>query len=132
MTAAGQIVSAASLHEISKRIEAGKLRVALPLVGFGQRLSEGEMGEIEAAVLKAKGLDLNSFRVQNLPGICGKGGLRPVVSPIRDFNLVDISPTGENSGDNRVKIGFTLLRGSYATILLREIMKPQDPIEAGF
>ena len=29
-------------------------------------------------------------------------------------------------------VSFTLSRGSYATILLREIMKPSDPIAAGF
>ncbi len=27
---------------------------------------------------------------------------------------------------------FTLLRGAYATVLLREIMKPKDLIKAGF
>ena len=29
-------------------------------------------------------------------------------------------------------VSFTLSRGSYATILLREMMKPSDPIAAGF
>jgi len=29
-------------------------------------------------------------------------------------------------------VNFTLSRGSYATILLREIMKPEDPFIAGF
>ena len=29
-------------------------------------------------------------------------------------------------------VGFSLSRGSFATILLREIMKPDNPIEAGF
>jgi tRNA(Glu) U13 pseudouridine synthase TruD len=29
-------------------------------------------------------------------------------------------------------LSFMLLRGSYATVLLREIMKPENPIKAGF
>ena len=29
-------------------------------------------------------------------------------------------------------VEFSLSRGSFATILLREIMKPQDPMIAGF
>jgi len=29
-------------------------------------------------------------------------------------------------------VEFSLSRGSFATILLREIMKPRDPIIAGF
>jgi tRNA(Glu) U13 pseudouridine synthase TruD len=31
-----------------------------------------------------------------------------------------------------VRLEFTLLRGSYATVLLRELMKPIDLIFAGF
>jgi tRNA(Glu) U13 pseudouridine synthase TruD len=34
--------------------------------------------------------------------------------------------------EGQVKLGFMLLRGSYATMLLREIMKPRNPILAGF
>jgi len=29
-------------------------------------------------------------------------------------------------------VQFSLSRGSFATVLLREIMKPQDPMIAGF
>lgn len=33
---------------------------------------------------------------------------------------------------NQDIITFTLSRGSFATMVLREIMKPEDPILAGF
>jgi len=33
---------------------------------------------------------------------------------------------------NKNNVEFSLSRGSFATILLREIMKPDDPIAAGF
>ena len=32
----------------------------------------------------------------------------------------------------QAKVSFMLLRGSYATVFLREIMKPSDLITAGF
>ena len=38
----------------------------------------------------------------------------------------------ENPGKQMMKLGFTLNRGSYATVVLREFMKPQDLIEAGY
>jgi len=34
--------------------------------------------------------------------------------------------------ENQVRLSFMLLRGSYATMLLREIMKSPEPIAAGF
>ena len=33
---------------------------------------------------------------------------------------------------DKTKVEFSLSRGSFATILLREIMKPTDPLAAGF
>ncbi len=132
MTKTGKIVTAGSVSEINASIRAGKMRVALPLVGFGQRLSEGEMGRIEANVLEEEGVALTSFRVQQMPRISGKGGLRPVVSPIRDFTLEDVSDDKETPMLRHAKMSFTLLRGSYATMLLREMMKPKKLIAAGF
>ncbi len=132
ITRTDKLVSESSVVEINDSIKAGKARVALPLVGFGQRLSEGEMGRAEASVLEEEGVESKSFRVQQMPRISGKGGLRPVVSPIRDFTLEDVSRDKENSMTYRVKMSFMLLKGSYATMLLREVMKPSYPIQAGF
>ena len=61
----------------------------------------------------------------------GKGGLRTAVTPITDFKLQSVSANADG-GRCQVKVSFTLLRGSYATVVLREMMKPSDPITAGF
>jgi tRNA pseudouridine13 synthase len=132
MNKTGQLIEAGSLDEVNDSIKAGRMRVALPLVGFGQRLSEGEMGQIENRILEEECVKRESFRVQEMPRISGKGELRPIVSPIRDFKLESVSHDEENVAETRVRVSFMLLRGSYATMLLREIMKPQNPIAAGF
>lgn len=127
----GKFVTADSLADVNASVKSGKLRVALPLVGFGQRLSDGEMGRIEAEILEQEGVKPACFRVCDLPRISGKGELRAVVSPVRGFKIEDFSNHNESPA-LRVKLGFTLLRGSYATMLLRELMKPDDPLAAGF
>ncbi len=132
LTKTGKLATTSSVDEVNKRIKAGKMRVALPLVGFGQRLSEGEMGRIEARILKEEGVRSASFRVQESSRISAKGGLRLVVSPIEGFQIEDVSHDKENPNALRIKMRFMLLRGSYATTLLREIMKPSSPIAAGF
>ncbi len=132
MTKSGKLVTAGSVAEINDSVKAGKMRVALPIVGFGQKLSEGEVGRIETDVLEEEGVETASFRIQQMPRISGKGGLRPAASPVIDFKLQDVSHDKESPTSCKVKISFMLLRGSYATMLLRETMKPQDPIGAGF
>lgn len=128
----GKVVTANSLTEINEAIKAGKIRVALPLVGFRQRLSEGEMGRIETQILEEEQVELTGFRVQEMHRISGQGELRPVVSPIRFFKMEGVSHDEELAGLQKARMSFMLLRGSYATIALREIMKPQDLLEAGF
>ena len=125
MVKTGKLASASSLAEINELIRAGKLRVALPLVGFRQKFSQGAMGEIEKRILETELVNTDGFRVTEMPRISGQGELRTVVSPIRNFNV-------QFAGEGRLTLGFLLLRGSYATMLLREIMKPRDLIAAGF
>ena len=132
MNKTGKIADAGSLAETNELLKAGKMRVALPLIGFGQRLSEGEMGQIEHRILEEECIKRESFRIQEMPRISGKGELRPVVSSIRDFKLESISHDEESVAERKVRMSLMLLRGSYATMLLREIMKPRDPISAGF
>ncbi len=46
------------------------------------------------------------------------------------FRQAAIQCTDHFSKDTTVE--FTLSRGSFATIVLREIMKPEDPLGSGF
>ena len=49
-----------------------------------------------------------------------EGGFRQAILLCKDFAIKE------------PYIDFTLSRGSYATILLREIIKPSDPVAVGF
>ena len=118
-----------SVSAVNEQVKAGRARVALPIVGIRQKLSQGVMGEIEAEVLEQEGINLEDLRVNELSQVGGKGGLRAVLTPVRDFKLQNISNA---EGESQAQLSFTLLRGCYATVLLREVMKPSDPITAGF
>jgi tRNA pseudouridine13 synthase len=125
-----KLVAQEKLAEVNGQIKAGKTRVALPIVGVKQKLSQGVMGEIENAVLEREGIRLDDLRTNELSRAGGKGGLRAAITPIRDFQLKGVSCGAEEGC--AAELSFTLLRGSYATVLLREVMKPSDPIAAGF
>jgi tRNA pseudouridine13 synthase len=132
MVRAGKLVDAAALAETNEAVRMGKMRVALPLVGVRQRLSQGAMGQIEQQVLDAESVKQKDFDVNALPEISGRGELRAIVSPIKNFKVPNISRIAGNLKEHQATLEFMLLRGSYATVLLREIMKPKNPIKAGF
>ncbi|MDR0797492.1 MAG: tRNA pseudouridine(13) synthase TruD, partial [Nitrososphaerota archaeon] len=123
-----QIVTAQNQTKISDTLTAGKMRLALPIVGFKQKLSGGIMGELEQRVLQQEGVNLQSFRVTVNSRLSNRGSLRTVLTPIKDFKHLDVS----KKIDETTTITFTLLRGCYATILLREIIKPTNLITSGF
>jgi len=132
MIKTGKSTDAATLGESVELIKTGRMRVALPLVGIKQKLSQGTMGEIEKQILEAEGIKPENFRIDAIPRISGLGELRAIISPIRNFRLHGVSASADNLKKHQAELGFMLLRGSYATMLLREIMKPHNPISAGF
>lgn len=125
LTPVAKVVTTQTVEEINRQVALGKLRVALPIVGVKQKLSTGVMGEIEAEVLSAEGVSDKRRGLNELSRVGGKGGLRTTVAPVRDFKIDAV-------GGNSVQVSFMLLRGCYATVLLRELIKPTDPVEAGF
>jgi tRNA pseudouridine13 synthase len=127
-----KMARAESIAEENELVKAGRMRVALPLVGVKQKLSQGAMGRMESQILEEEGIKPENFRVNALPEISGRGGLRAVVAPIRNFKLHGVSAVAANNSARQADLSFMLLRGSYATVLLREIMKPSNLIKAGF
>jgi tRNA pseudouridine13 synthase len=130
LTKASRIVAAEEVAAVNTQVKAGKMRVALPIVGVRQRLSEGVIGQIEQQVLLEESVRLEELRVNSLSRAGGKGGLRAAVTPVGDLKF-HVSANTEAKGC-QAELSFMLQRGCYATVLLREIMKPPDPLAAGF
>ncbi|MFO7981921.1 MAG: tRNA pseudouridine(13) synthase TruD [Desulfuromonadales bacterium] len=84
-----------------------------PLFGHKSRLAEGAVGEKEQALLAEEGIDTASFDIGG--GLSMPGERRAMRIP-----LSDCSASGD---DNGLIVRFSLPSGSYATSVLREIMK---------
>jgi tRNA pseudouridine13 synthase len=125
-------VSAGTLVEIGKAMEAGRMRLALPLVGFRREASGGCQGDLEKTILEKEEVKPNDFRVKGLSELSSRGELRAALTPLNDFSLDGISSVTKDREECKAELSFLLYRGSYATIVLREIMKPHDLVEAGF
>jgi len=106
--------------------------LALPIVGFKQPLSSGAQGEIEKEILKEENLSPEQFCISVMPEISASGGLRTALMPIKDLHLAKPSTDSVNPSKRKVEFNFMLGKGSYATVVLREFMKPRNPVSAGF
>ena len=132
MVNVAKVAGAENLSKVNELVKGGRMRVALPLIGIKQRPSQGVMGQIEREILEEEGVEKENFRVGAIPETSRRGGLRSVVAPVKNFKVYGVSACAANEREHQADLSFILLRGSYATVLLREIMKPIDPIKAGF
>jgi tRNA pseudouridine13 synthase len=127
-----RIASTKTLAEVNKSIETGKMQLAIPLVGFKQRPSKGVQGEIEKQILQEEDIAMENLKIERMPETSLRGELRTAIVPLNNFLLEEISEDYANPSKHKAKISFTLYRGSYATTVLRELMKLHNLIKAGF
>ena len=94
-------------------------RLAIPLVGHSY-FKKTRFDFYIQKILDDEEVSLNDFFIKDFQEISIEGGFRNAVIQCNDFEM------------NNNVIQFNLSRGSYATIILREILKPENPLESGF
>lgn len=86
-----------------------------PLYGTKVPFAGGEVGKMEESILNSYGLTKSDFEVPKMPRL-GNHGLRRSMR----FQLWDVSACSTDEG---VSCEFSINKGSYATAVLREVMK---------
>lgn len=99
------------------RCDAFEISPTGPLLGFRMTLPEGEPLRIEQEAFAAAGLSPADFRSPHVGKV--KGDRRPVRVRPTDIDLA----AGVDEFGGHITVAFTLPAGSFATVLLRELMK---------
>ena len=94
-------------------------RLSIPFVGYSYYKKTRFHYQI-SKILESEEVSPKDFFLKEMQEISSEGGFRN-----SSIKCDDIDITND-------WIRFTLSRGSYATIVMREVMKPEDPITAGF
>ena len=95
------------------RVERGEIAPTGPVFGWKMERPEGDVDAAEQAVLAAEALRLDGFRRL---GSIAQGARRAYAVPVNDARW--------SIDGSSVELAFTLPAGSYATVLLDEVMKP--------
>jgi tRNA pseudouridine13 synthase len=108
-----QRVTEERVDSVARHCERGRAFVTAPLVGTETTLGEGEPGEIEREVLDEVDVEPSEF---DLPGEFDSEGTRRAILVRTDLAI----------RRDPLELSFSLPRGSYATVVLREFTKA-DP-----
>ena len=104
---------------IGKYVKGLDQRLALPFVGYSYYKKTRFDFQI-SKILENEEINPKDFFIKEMQEVSGEGGFRQAA----------MHCSGYSQHDGVVE--FSLSRGSFATILLREIMKPKEPLMAGF
>jgi len=104
---------------IGKYVKGLDQHLALPFVGYSYYKKTRFDYQI-SKILEQEEITPKDFFIKEMQEVSSEGGFRQTAIHCSDFSSYETT------------IEFSLSRGSFATILLREIMKPKDPIIAGF
>jgi tRNA pseudouridine13 synthase len=106
-----------NLSAINRLIERRRSFLTLPLIGFETELGGGREEEIERALLAEEAVSEEDFRVAGCPDLGSRGTRRAALCPVKPE--ITFSGRGAN-------LQFSLPKGSYATVLLREYIKGNE------
>ncbi len=98
---------------LSEYLRSGEMPKELPLVGYTTPLDN-----VTEEILKREEIHKGQFRVPSMPEMAMEGEMRSSLAKFSDFMIL-----GFNKEDSNIKVRFVLPPGTYATILLRELMK---------
>lgn len=113
----GAVFLVEDLEAEQPRADRFELSPSGPIFGHKMSAPEGEVGEFEAEVLSNAGLSIESFKA--------KGGLKS--RGARRSMRIQLTETAIEKIDDDIELKFALPPGSYATVVLDEIMK-NNPI----
>ena len=99
-----------------------KLVPAIRMAGYTFQPGKGRFENITRAILQEEEVDPKEFYIKEMQELSHQGGFRQAPLWCTDFRY-ERDP---------LTVSFKLPKGSYATTLLREIIKPDDPIRSGF
>jgi tRNA pseudouridine13 synthase len=112
-------VSRANLDKVDLQVSKGRAVVTALVPGSSVPLADGVPGDIEREAMGAAGRTAPDFVLPDLPRYSTSGVRRAMALPIGDLEVGPLDVRGEPS----LRLTFSLPRGSYATVVLREVIK---------
>jgi tRNA pseudouridine13 synthase len=121
----GSVFRVEQLEADAPRAASFEISPTGPLIGYRMTLPEGRPLELERSVFESYGLTPDAFRQPGQHRI--KGARRPLRVKPTDVDLA----AGVDEHGSYITVAFTLPPGSFATVVLNEVMKAKAPNARG-
>lgn len=96
----------------------------IKLPGYSVNLGKNKFDQILKSILYDEKIEEKDFYIKEMQELSESGGYRPAGLLFKDLKY--------GIDNDSILVEFSIPKGSYATTILREIMKSKDPIDSGF
>lgn len=103
-------------------IKAAAIPESLPLVSFDTVFENEEVESEFESLLKQDNITLRDFAIKQFPSLVSSSPSRDSFIKVEDFKISGCKKDELNQGKMKQVIGFSLPRGSYATIVLKSLL----------
>jgi len=94
--------------------------IELPIIGFGTNINE-KYSEIINEILEKEKINTRDFIIKSIPELSSFGTERNFITNVINFNKNEFVEDELNKDKKKIKINFSLEKGSYATIVIKKI-----------
>ena len=91
----------------------------VPIVGFGTEVKS----EVIKKILVREKVTPRDFIIKQIPEISAEGVERDVYVSVKGFKILEKGDDELNKGKKKVKIAFSLPKGSYGTMVVKSLLE---------
>ena len=109
---------------LKKAMNLNRASIIIPIIGSDTKVNDFPlMKKLYKEIMKQENINENIFNQNYIEESEFKGSIRAMMVKPIDLKLLEISEDEFNKSKKKVKIQFSLPKGSYATMFLREMIK---------
>jgi len=91
--------------------------IRFPLISFDAKFKD----KIYLRILKNEGIKLNDFLIKQIPWLIEETSYRDIFVKVKNFKILNYEKDELNEGKFKETISFDLQKGSYATMLIKQM-----------
>lgn len=90
----------------------------IPIIGFGTEIDNESVKDIIDEIIGKEKISFRDFIINQIPELSQEGHERDLFANINDFKIIENGKDELNKNKFKIKINFSLPKGSYATVFI--------------
>lgn len=113
-------------NSLNKYFKKNKIKkTKLPIIGFGTEINDKEIEIIVNKIMENEKISFRDFIVNSMPELSQEGSERDSFVEVNGFKVIENGNDELNPNKFKIKINFSLPKGSYATVFIDFLLKNQ-------